>query len=61
MLFTLQQAANFLGVHRNTLYKLAQQGKIPAAKVGNQWRFEQEGLTVWIGTQMRESVKRRTP
>lgn len=40
-LLTLEELAAFLKVSRDTVYRMAQKGKIPAVKVGNQWRFAQ--------------------
>ena len=31
-----------------TLYKMAQQGKIPAVKVGRGWRFDREAVDRWL-------------
>ncbi|KKL70111.1 hypothetical protein LCGC14_2108170 [marine sediment metagenome] len=41
---TLDEAAAFLRLHRNTLRKLAQDGKVPARKYGAQWRFSRRLL-----------------
>jgi len=30
------------------IYKLAQQGKIPASKVGTAWRFKKEKIDRWM-------------
>ena len=30
------------------LYKLAQEGKFPATKVGNHWRFRKEKIDEWL-------------
>lgn len=38
-LLTLEELAVFLKVSRDTVYRMAQRGKIPAVKVGSQWRF----------------------
>jgi len=40
-LITLDELANYLKVSRDTVYRMAQSGKIPGVKVGNQWRFTQ--------------------
>jgi len=42
------QAAELLKVSRGTVLKLAQGGKIPAQKVGRQWRFSKEALIEWL-------------
>lgn len=44
---TLQQVARYLNVHRNTIYRLAQRGGIPAFKVGSDWRFNRESIDAW--------------
>ncbi|MBI2920853.1 MAG: Flp pilus assembly complex ATPase component TadA [Planctomycetes bacterium] len=41
---TLDRAAAFLGTSRSTLYKWLQAGKIPAKKLGGQWRFSEPDL-----------------
>ena len=42
------QAAEFLGVHPETVRRLARKGEIPAFKVGKDWRFQREALVRWI-------------
>jgi excisionase family DNA binding protein len=44
----LQQAAEFLGAHPETIRKLAKNGKIPARKVGKGWAFIEEDLAAWV-------------
>lgn len=36
----LKEAAEHLEMGRSTLYKLANEGKIQARKVGREWRFD---------------------
>jgi excisionase family DNA binding protein len=36
---TFEQVIVYLRIPRSSLYKLAQEGKIPAQKVGRHWRF----------------------
>jgi excisionase family DNA binding protein len=47
-ILTINEAAAFLKVGKRTIYKLVQEGKIPAKKVLNKWRFEKERLIRWI-------------
>lgn len=47
-LMTIDQAAEYLNMHKMTLYKWAELGKIPAAKLGKNWRFQKEKLDAWI-------------
>lgn len=46
-LWTLQEVAHYLRVSRTSVYSWAQQGKIPAGKVGKQWRFSKREITRW--------------
>ncbi len=45
---TMKQAAAYLGIHRQTAYNLAQDGKLPCQKVGGQWRFRRSVLERWL-------------
>ena len=50
-LMTTKEAAEYLRLNYMTVYKLAQRGKIPATKVGGNWRFKREILDAWIARQ----------
>jgi excisionase family DNA binding protein len=50
-LLTIEQIAEKLQISDTTLYKLARSGKIPAIKVGNQWRFKMEDIDRWLESQ----------
>jgi len=47
-ILTVEEAAELLKIPRSSVYKLAQEGKIPAKKVGRHWRFHRETLINWI-------------
>ena len=49
---TLEEAAQYLKVAKPTLYRLLEDGKIPAFKVGNQWRFTTELIDKWLWDQL---------
>ncbi len=38
-LLTAQQVQRMLGVDRSTVYRMAEDGRLPALKIGRQWRF----------------------
>lgn len=44
---TLRGVVDYLNVHPNTVYRLAQKGVLPAFKVGSDWRFNRESLDRW--------------
>ena len=45
---TVEEVAMRFGVNTATVYRLAQQGKLPGFKVGAQWRFSAEMLERWV-------------
>jgi excisionase family DNA binding protein len=45
---TLMEVAALLRVPKSTVYKLAQNGKVPAFKVGKHWRFLLRDIEVWL-------------
>ncbi len=47
-LLSADQVASYLKVDRFTLYRLVSQKKIPAFKVGNQWRFKKKMIDAWL-------------
>jgi excisionase family DNA binding protein len=44
----IRQAADYLGVSPDTLYKYVGEEKIPAFKLGNRWRFKKSRLDQWM-------------
>jgi len=48
---TLEQIAQYLQISTSSIYKMAQAGKIPAYKVGRQWRFKKDGIDRWVEKQ----------
>jgi len=51
-IMTLREVAQYLGLHVMTVYKLTREGRVPAAKIGGQWRFKRDVLDDWLETQM---------
>ena len=47
-ILNLEQAREYLKIGRNTILKLAGEGKIPAKKVGHIWRFSKRQLIEYI-------------
>lgn len=45
---TFGEVMAYLRIPRSSLYKLAQQGKLPAQKVGRYWRFRREATERWL-------------
>lgn len=44
----IRQAAEYLGISGDTLYRYASEGLIPAFKLGNRWRFKKSLMDAWM-------------
>jgi len=47
-LITIQDVAAYLKMSPQTIYRMAQQGRIPAIKVQNRWRFRRSDIESWL-------------
>lgn len=47
-LLTIEQVATYLKVDKFTVYRLVTKRKLPAFKVGNQWRFKRKIIDAWL-------------
>jgi excisionase family DNA binding protein len=45
---TFEEVMAYLRIPRSSLYKLAQEGKIPSQKVGRHWRFRRRAIDRWL-------------
>jgi len=43
-IMNIREVAQFLQVKEQTVYRLVQQGKIPALKIGGQWKVKKSHL-----------------
>ena len=48
---TVDEAALYLQVSKDSLYGYAAQGKVPAFRLGNRWRFSKSLLDAWMELQ----------
>ncbi len=56
-IMTLDEVRKYLKVHRSTVYRLAEEGKMPASKVGRVWRFKKERIDEWLKKQENNSLE----
>lgn len=47
-IMTIGETAAYLRISKSSLYKLAQEGRIPRQKVGRHWRFRREAIDRWL-------------
>ncbi|MBK9187702.1 MAG: helix-turn-helix domain-containing protein [Phycisphaerales bacterium] len=55
---TVEQLADYLQISRSTLYKLAQEGKVPGQKVGKHWRFRKDAIDRWLDDKSSAQTRR---
>ena len=58
-LMTLEEISDYLQISIHTLYKMAQQDRIPAFKVTNKWRFRKSEIDSWIEKNRKKDNKKR--
>ncbi len=56
-LLTIDEVAGYLRLNRFTVYRMAERGELPGAKIARRWRFEQREIETWFET--RKQSKRR--
>jgi excisionase family DNA binding protein len=45
---TVREVAEYLRVHQATIYRLLKEQKLPAFRVGADWRFNREVIERWM-------------
>ncbi len=56
----IRQAAEYLGISPDSLYRYASEGTIPAFRLGNRWRFKKSRLDSWMDEQSGAGESSRT-
>ena len=51
-ILTLEEVAHYLRLKPQTIYKWAQERRIPAVKLGKEWRFRKSILDRWLDEQI---------
>lgn len=47
-IMTMDELAEYLKISKSTLYKLAQDDKLPGTKIGKRWRFHKDAVDAWV-------------
>jgi excisionase family DNA binding protein len=53
---TTEEVLEYLQVNLRTVYRLIKAGKIPAVRVGRQWRFRKRDIDAWLDSQRSRSI-----
>src|SRR6476469_341288 len=54
---TTEEVLEYLQVNLRTVYRLIKAGKIPAVRVGRQWRFRKRDIDAWLASQRPRTVR----
>lgn len=54
---TTEEVLEYLQVNLRTVYRLIKAGKIPAVRVGRQWRFRKTDIDEWLESQRPRAVR----
>ena len=56
-LMKINEVARYLRLSRDTVCRMAQTGRLPASKIGAQWRFRKSDIDEWLeGNKILSSV-----
>ena len=58
---TTEEVLEYLQVNLRTVYRLIKAGKIPAVRVGRQWRFRKRDIDAWLDSQRPRGGSRAVP
>lgn len=56
-IMTIEEVAKYLKLKPQTIYTWAQKGKIPAAKIGKEWRFRKDLVDLWFNQHIQEQFQ----
>jgi excisionase family DNA binding protein len=54
---TTEEVLDYLQVNLRTVYRLIKAGKIPAVRVGRQWRFRKRDIDAWLESQRPRNLR----
>lgn len=54
---TIEDAARYLQISKDSLYGYAAEGKVPAFKLGKRWRFSRSLLDAWMEAESHKCVE----
>jgi excisionase family DNA binding protein len=56
-IMTLEEVADYLRLTPQTIYTWAQEKKIPAVKLGKEWRFKKSLIDKWFNEHLDEKFR----
>lgn len=58
-IMTAKEVADYLNLHPLTVHRYAREGKIPAFKIGTDWRFHKKYIERWIKEKLNYNLQGR--
>jgi excisionase family DNA binding protein len=58
-ILTLHEVAEYLRVHRSTIYRLLSLKKIPGFRIGSDWRFNIDEIDQWRREEEKAAARAR--
>ncbi|HSC26100.1 MAG TPA: response regulator [Vicinamibacterales bacterium] len=58
---TTEEVLDYLQVNLRTVYRLIKAGKLPAVRVGRQWRFRKRDIDAWLEAQRPRAGRASSP
>jgi excisionase family DNA binding protein len=50
-ILTIKELGDLMKIHQSTVYRLTKEGRIPAFRIGSEWRFRKDQIVHWIAEQ----------
>lgn len=47
-IMTTKEVADYLRIHPSSVYKRLKEGKLPAFRIGTDWRFKRSSIELWM-------------
>ena len=60
-ILTVEELQAYLKIPKPTIYAMAQNGRIPAAKIGKHWRFRKVDIDQWLESRRWDRLNRHQP
>jgi excisionase family DNA binding protein len=58
-ILTAKEVAEYLNIHPLTVHRYAREGRIPAFKIGTDWRFHKNYIEKWIKQKVTSNYENR--
>ena len=59
-ILTLSELCRYLHAHRTTIYRLLRKGKLPAFRIGSDWRFRLDEIEQWQRDQKKTKYRKKS-